>query len=57
MSDFNANERAFFQEAFYSNHGDADLLSQARQVTCSNPSRLQSYLKKPSRSRGTYYLY
>jgi hypothetical protein len=28
MSDFNADERAFFQEAFYSNHGDAELLSQ-----------------------------
>jgi hypothetical protein len=30
MSDFNADKRAFFQEAFYSNHGDAEVLSQAR---------------------------
>jgi hypothetical protein len=28
MSDFNADERAFFQEAFYSKRGDAELLSQ-----------------------------
>jgi hypothetical protein len=46
MSDFNANKRAFFQEAFYSNHGGAQLLSEEGQETCSNPSRLWSYLKK-----------
>jgi hypothetical protein len=28
--DFNTNKRAFFQEAFYSNRGGAELLSQAR---------------------------
>jgi hypothetical protein len=46
MSDFNADERAFFQEAFYSNRGDAELLSQAERETRSNPSGLWSYLKK-----------
>ncbi len=29
MLDFNIHERALFQEAFYSNHGDTELLSQA----------------------------
>jgi hypothetical protein len=46
MSDFNANEIAFFQEAFYSNRGDAELLSQTGRETRSNPSGLRSYLKK-----------
>jgi hypothetical protein len=46
MSDFNPDERAFFQEAFYSNRGDAELLSQAGRETRSNPSGLRSYLKK-----------
>jgi hypothetical protein len=46
MSDFNADERAFFQEAFYSNRGDAELLSQTGRETRSNPSGLWSYLKK-----------
>jgi hypothetical protein len=46
MSDFNPDERAFFQEAFYSNRGDAELLSQTGRETRSNPSGLRSYLKK-----------
>jgi hypothetical protein len=46
MSDFNADQRAFFQEAFYSNRGDAELLSQDERETRNNPSGLQSYLKK-----------
>jgi hypothetical protein len=46
MSDFNADERAFFQGAFYTNRGDTELLSQARRETCSNPSGLRFYLKK-----------
>jgi hypothetical protein len=37
---------AFFQEAFYSNRGDAKLLTQEERETCTNPSGLRSYLAK-----------
>jgi hypothetical protein len=46
MSDFNSDEKAFYQETFFSNCGGTQLLYQEGRETRNNPSRLRSYLKK-----------